>query len=94
MYSKKSVTFLHANAMLMKASDCCRNTLIYWERISLSMVLKLHKQTEPLRSCPRFCRSPFVPNITESKNGLHVSDYLRRTPETAPSNPWDSIEPS
>ena len=25
--------------------------------------------------------------ITESKNGLHASDDLRRTPETAPSNP-------
>jgi len=34
-----------------------------------------------------------MPNITESKNGLHVSDDLRRTPETAPSNPGGSIEP-
>jgi len=31
-----------------------------------------------------------MPNITESKNGLHVSDDLRRTPETAPSNPGGS----
>jgi len=35
-----------------------------------------------------------LPNITQSNNGLHVSDGLRRAPETAPSTPWDWIEPS
>jgi len=35
-----------------------------------------------------------LPNITESKKGLHVSDDLRRTPETAMSKPRGSIEPS
>jgi len=38
-------------------------------------------------SFTNFCRTPFLPNITESKNGLHVADDLRRNPETAPSNP-------
>jgi len=36
---------------------------------------------------PHFCP------ITESKNGLHVSDDLRRTSETAPSNHRGSVEP-
>ena len=58
------------------------------------VVLKLYKHTEPLRSFPSIGRTPFMPNVTESKNGLKVSDDLRRTPETAPSNPRGSIEPS
>jgi len=32
--------------------------------------------------------------MTESKNGLHVSDDLRQTPGTALSNPGHSTEPS
>ena len=43
-----------------------------------SVVLKLNKHTEPLRSFPSFCRPPFLPNITENKNGLHVSDDLHQ----------------
>jgi len=34
-----------------------------------------------------------LPNITESKNGLHVSDDLHRNPKPARSNPKGSIEP-
>jgi len=51
------------------------------------VVLNIYKYAEPLCSFPSFCRTPFLPNITESKNGLHGSDDLRRTPELAPSNP-------
>jgi len=58
------------------------------------VVLKLYKHTEPLRSFPSFRRTPFLPYITESKKGLHVLDHPRRTPETAPSKPRGSIEPS
>jgi len=36
--------------------------------------------------------NPILP--IESKNGLPKSDNLRRTPETGPSNPRGSIEPS
>jgi len=56
-------------------------------RSSSPVVLRLYKHTEPLRSFQSFCRTPFLRNITESKNGLHVSADLRRIPETAPSNP-------
>jgi len=35
-----------------------------------------------------------MPNKTESKNRLHVSHDLSRTPETALSNPRGLIEPS
>jgi len=58
------------------------------------VVLNHYKHTEPLCSFPKFCLTPFFPNITESNNGLHVSDGLRRTPETASSNPRGWIEPS
>jgi len=61
---------------------------------SNSVVLKLCKDAEPLRSLPSFCRTPFLPNTTESKNGLLKSDDLHRTSETDPSNPRGSIEPS
>ena len=53
-----------------------------------------YKHGEPLGSFPRFCRTPFLSNTTESNNGLLKSDDLRRTPEAAPSNPRGSIEPS
>ena len=43
---------------------------------SKTMGLNLYKYAEPLRSFPKFCRTPFLPNITESKNGLHVADDL------------------
>jgi len=59
-----------------------------------TVVLKLYNHAEPLRSFPSFCRTPFLPNTTERKNGLLKSDDLRRTPETAPSNPRGSIEPT
>jgi len=36
----------------------------------MAVVLNLYKHTEPLRCYPSFCRIPFLPNITESKNGL------------------------
>jgi len=49
-----------------------------------AVVLKLCKHAEPL---PSFCRTPFLSRTKESKNGLLKSDDLRRTPETAPSNP-------
>jgi len=58
------------------------------------VVLKRYKHAEPLRSFPSLCRTPFLPNTTERKNGLLKSDDLRQTPETAPSNPRGSIEPS
>ena len=58
------------------------------------VVLKFYKNTEPSRSFPSFFQTAFFPRITESKNGLKVSDDLRRTPGTAPSNPRGSIEPS
>jgi len=61
---------------------------------SRSVVLKLYKHTEPLRSFPSFFQTSFLPSVTESKNGLHVSDHLRRTPKTAPSNLRGSIEAS
>jgi len=35
-----------------------------------SMFRNLYKHAEPLRSYPSFCRIPFLPNITECKNGL------------------------
>jgi len=74
------------------------NYLIYTDDICVfgpkPVVLKLYKHTERLRSFPSFCRTPFWPNLTESKNGLHVSDDLFRTPEMAPSNLVGSIEPS
>jgi len=57
------------------------------------MVFNLYKHAEPLRNFPSFCRIPFLPNITESKNGLLKSDDLRPTPETAQSNPRGSVEP-
>jgi len=60
------------------------------------VVLNLYKHAKTLRSFPNFCRTPFFPIVTESKNGLHVSVDLRRTPETAPSNPGtqkSGIEP-
>jgi len=67
------------------------------ERVQLlgvrSVVLNLYEHAEPVRSFPSFCRTPFLPNITESKNGLHVSDDYRRTPETAPLNSRGSIKP-
>jgi len=34
------------------------------------VVLNLYKHAEPLRSFPSFCRTLFLPNITESKNRL------------------------
>jgi len=44
------------------------------------VVLNLQKHAEPLRSYPNFCRTPFLPNITESKNGLlnlnHSTVYI------------------
>jgi len=58
------------------------------------VVLKLYKHADPLCSFPSFCRTPFLPNATESKNGLLKSDDLRRIPEPAPSNPRVSIDPS
>jgi len=59
-----------------------------------AVVLKLYKHAEPLRSFPSVSQTSFLPNTTESKNGLLKSDDLRRTPETAPSKPRGSIEPS
>jgi len=50
------------------------------------ILMKQAQIAEPLRSFPCFCRTAFLPNITESKNGLHITDDLPRTPETAPSN--------
>jgi len=35
-----------------------------------AVVLNLYKHAEPLLSFPSFCGTPFLPNITESKNGL------------------------
>jgi len=60
----------------------------------MPVVLNLDEHAEPLGGFPSFCRTPFLPSITESKNGLLKSDDLRRTPETAQSNPRGSIEPS
>jgi len=57
------------------------------------MVLKLYKRIEPFCNFPSFCRTPFLTNVTKNKNGLRVSDDLRRTPETALLNPRNSIEP-
>jgi len=57
---------------------------------TMLVFLNLDKHAKPFRY---FCGTPFSPNTTESKNGLNVSDDFRRTPETAPSNPWGSIEP-
>ena len=58
----------------------CHATAMQW-------FLNLYKHAEPLRSFPRFCRTPVLPNITESKNGLLKS----RSPS---SNPWNgSVEP-
>ena len=57
-------------------------------------VLKLYKHDESLRSFPSFCRTSFLPNITESKNGLLKSHDLPRTSEMTPSKPRGSIEPS
>ena len=37
---------------------------------------------------------PLLPNTTENKNGLLISDDLHQTPEAAPLNPGGSIEPS
>jgi len=56
------------------------------------VVLKLYKHAELFRSFPSFCRTPFLPNTTESEIGLQKSHDLRRTPETAPLNPRGSIE--
>jgi len=43
-------------------------------------VVLLYKHTEPLRCFPSFCRAPFLPNITESKNELlklnHSTVYI------------------
>jgi len=61
---------------------------------SRSVVIRLYKHTEPFCGFPRFFRTPFLTNTTENTNGLRKSDDLRRTPETAPSNPRGSIEPS
>jgi len=61
--------------------------------IPRAVVLKLYKHAEPSGSFPSFCQTPFLLNITESKNGLLKSDDLRRTSESAPSNPRGSIEP-
>jgi len=58
-----------------------------------SVVLNLYTHAESLRSFPSFCRTQFLPNITKSKKGLHKSDDLRQTPETAPWSPRGSIEP-
>ena len=62
--------------------------------VSSPVVLKLYKHAKPLLSFPSFRRTAFLSNKTKSKNGLLKSDDLRRTPETAPSNPRVSIEPS
>ena len=35
-----------------------------------AVVLNLYKHAEPLCSFPRFCQTPYLPNITESKIGL------------------------
>ena len=44
-----------------------------------TVVLKLYKHAEPLRSFPSFCRNKILPNTTERKNGLLKSDDPRRT---------------
>ena len=71
-----------------------RESLLLLALCPSAVVLKLYRHTEPLRSFPSFCRTPFLPNITESENGLHLLDDLRWTPKTASSNPRGSIEPS
>ena len=52
------------------------------QETSEPVVRNLYKDTESLHSFPRFCRTSFLPNTTESKNGLHVSHGLRRAPKT------------
>jgi len=45
-----------------------------------AVVLNLCKHAEPLRRYPSFCRTPFLPNVTENKNGLlkltHSTVYI------------------
>jgi len=55
-----------------------------------AVVRNIYKHAEPLkplRYFPSFCGTLSWPNVTERKNGFHVSDDFRRTSETAPSHP-------
>ena len=45
-----------------------------WLFTETSRHFNLQKHTEPLRSYPRFCRTPFVPSITKGENGLLESN--------------------
>jgi len=45
------------------------------QHASKSVVLNLYKHAEPLRSFPRVCRTPFLPNITEVRMGYCKGDH-------------------
>jgi len=52
---------------------CWYCQLLLWPCSLNAVVLNLYKHAETLCTCLSFCRTPFLPNITESKNGsLHL----------------------